>query len=55
MKEVWFFLIRTNTDYIKRSPIFESFEKANKARKDWHLTSWFEEPITPVIKGYEEE
>ena len=55
MKEVWFFLIRTNTDYIKRSPTYDSLEEAYEARQKWHLTSWFEEPITPVMKGYEKE
>lgn len=55
MKEVWFFLIRTNTDYIKRSRCYNSFEDAYEAMCKWGWDNIHEEPITPVMKGYVKE
>ena len=55
MKEVWFFLIRTNTDYIKKSCNYVTFEDAEKERREWRSKNIFEEPITPVMKGYVKE
>ena len=52
MKEVWFFLIRTNTDYVKCSYDYESFEEAYEAKCYWQRDNIHEEPITPVMKGY---
>ena len=54
MKEVWFFLIRTNTDYVKESRRYDSFEEAYEARRKVQ-DDYFEDPITPVMKGYEKE
>ena len=53
MKEVWFFLIRTNTGYVKASSWYDSFEEADTERRKWNTT--YEEPITPVMKGYRKE
>ena len=55
MKEVWFFLIRTNTDYVTSSYDYNSFEEAYDARCKWHWNNIHEEPITPVMKGYRKE
>lgn len=55
MTEVWFFLIRTNTDYIKKSCNYVTFEDAEKERRKWSSKNIFEEPITPVMKGYVKE
>ena len=55
MKEVWFFLIRTNTDYVKSSDYYDSFEEACQAKNLWHWCNIYEEPITPVMKGYVKE
>lgn len=56
MKEVWFFLSRTNTGYVQRSRSYNSFEEANDARNKVRSDSYgHEEPITPVMKGYEKE
>lgn len=55
MKEVWFFLIRTNTGYIKKSCNYVTFEDAEKERREWRSKNYFEEPITPVMKGYVKE
>ena len=52
MREVWFFLIRTNTNYVRRSNSYNSFEEAYKARREVQ-DDCYEEPITPVMKGYE--
>lgn len=53
MKEVWFFLIRNNTDYyVKDSYYYDSFEEAREARNSWQRDNIHEEPITPVMKGY---
>lgn len=51
-REVWFFLIRTNTNYVRRSRTFNSFEEAYKALREAQ-DNCYEEPITPVMKGYE--
>ena len=51
MKEVWFFLIRTNTGYVKESRWYSTFEEAFNERNKWFGKS-YEEPITPVMKGY---
>ena len=50
MKEVWFFLIRTNTDHIMASSHFKTFEEAYEAICKWDNPS--ERIITPVMKGY---
>lgn len=56
MKEVWFFLSMTNTGYIKRSRQYNSFEEAYEAHNKVRSESYDqEEPITPVMKGYEKE
>ena len=55
MKEVWFFLIRTNTDYVKSSYYYDSFEEAYEAKNSWQWNNIHEEPITPVMKGYVKE
>lgn len=56
MKEVWFFLIRTNADYVKESRRYDSFEEAYEVRSKVRSESYDrEEPITPVMKGYEKE
>lgn len=55
MTEVWFFLIRTNTGYIKESRDYMTFEEAEKVRREWSSKNIFEEPITPVMKGYVKE
>ena len=55
MKEIWFFLIRTNTDYIKKSRNYVTFEDAEKERREWNSKHIFEEPFTPVMKGYVKE
>lgn len=56
MKEVWFFLIRTNTGYVRESRQYNSFEEAYEARNKVRSESYdHEEPITPVMKGYEKE
>ncbi len=52
MKEVWFFLIRTNTDYVKSSYYYDSFEEAQEAKNSWRWNNIHEEPITPIMKGY---
>ena len=54
MKEVWFFLIRTNTGYVKQSSWHGSFEEAEKERREWEKDI-YERPITPVMKGYVKE
>lgn len=51
-REVWFFLIRTNTNYVRRSNSYSSFEEAYKALREVQ-DDCYEEPITPVMKGYE--
>lgn len=51
-REVWFFLIRTNTNYVRRSNLYSSFEEAYKALREVQ-DDCYEEPITPVMKGYE--
>lgn len=53
MKEVWFFLIRTNTDYVMESSYFKTFEEAYDAMCKWDTT--YETIITPVMKGYVKE
>lgn len=53
MNEVWFFLIRTNTGYVKPSSWYDSFEEADIARRKWDTT--YETIITPVMKGYVKE
>ena len=55
MKEVWFFLIRTNTDYVKSSYYYDSFEEAREAKNSWQWNNIHEEPITPIMKGYVKE
>lgn len=55
MKEVWFFLIRTNTGYIKQSKWYSSFEDAESERCNWRSNNIYEEPITPTMKGYMKE
>ena len=55
MAEVWFFLVRTNTGYIKESRNYTTFEDAEKARREWNNKNIFENPITPVVKGYVKE
>ena len=56
MKEVWFFLVRTNTDYVRSSRTYSSFEEAYEARSKVRDESYgLEEPITPVMKGYGKE
>lgn len=55
MAEVWFFLIRTNTGYIKQSKWYDSFEGAESERSNWRWDHIFEEPITPILKGYKKE
>lgn len=52
MKEVWFFLIRTNTGEIKDSDWYDSFEEADRDRCNWQNENICEESITPVLKGY---
>ena len=56
MKEVWFFLIRNNTDYyVTSSYYYDSFEEACEAKNSWQQDKIHEEPITPVMKGYVKE
>lgn len=53
MREVWFFLIRTNTDYIKESSWYKTFEEAYEAHCKWDNP--YERIITPIMKGYFKE
>ena len=42
MKEVWFFLIRTNTGYVDLSRWYNTFEEADKDRCNWRMfTGYF--------------
>ena len=51
MKEVWFFIIRTNTGFVRPSNNYDSFEKAYEARKEV-LDDPYSAPVSPVMKGY---